>query len=138
MPPFTIVARAGVTAGNLITTFICSAFPLDTGRKPQAPQPVIVPRSPPEERLHARIAKQAIWVPLNEDATQPPGSPQVLEAVVHVPHGVPGPTEPHAAAVFGIPVLGSSRTAPPMSEVSEMMPMRTPARAAPAASMDSQ
>lgn len=71
------------------------------------------------------MAKHAIWEPLNDEDVQPFGSPHVLFALVHVPHEVPGPSCPHAAVVFGIPVFGSSRTAPPMSAVSEMMPIRT-------------
>src|SRR5579859_2717958 len=96
------------------------------------------PRSPPDERLQLRIAKHAICAPLKEPATQPLGSPQFPLAVMQVPHVVPGPSAPQAAVVFGIPLLGSSRVAEPMSLVSEMTPIRTPARAAPAPSMACQ
>src|SRR5579872_3379855 len=108
------------------------------GRNPHGPYAAHEPRSAPEDRLHVRTAKQAICAPLNEVEAQPLGSPQTEVAVVHVPHEVPGPSEPHAATVFGMPLFGSSRTASPMSLVSEMIPMRTPARAAPDASIDCQ
>src|SRR5205807_2667724 len=95
-------------------------------------------RSLPEDRVQVRIAKHAIWLPLKELGAQPLGSPQTWVAVVHVPCAVPGPTAPQAASVLGMPLLGSSRVASPMSLVSEMTPIRAPALAAPAASIDSQ
>src|ERR1700732_827257 len=137
MPPLMICEATGVTAANLTTTTTCRPCPPLTGRAPQALYEVQVPRSP-AERLQVRMAKQAIWPALNEVVTQPFGSPQVAPEVRHVPHDVPGPSDPQAASVFGMPVLGSARMALPMSLVSEMIPIRTPARAAPAASIDSQ
>src|SRR3977135_1325221 len=127
----------GVTALNLTATRTCRPRPPLTGRTPHALYELQLPRSP-DVSTQVRTAKQAIWLPLKELLAHPFGSPQTPAAVVQVPHADPGPTEPQAVVVLGMPVLGSSRTALPMSLVSEMMPMRAPARAAPAASIASQ
>src|SRR5437879_3623036 len=92
------------------------------------------PKSPPPLSWQARTEKHAYCVPLNAPKVHPLASPQVAPALVHTPFACPGPSGPHAATLSGIPVLGSARTAEPMSLVSLMMPMRAPARAAPAAS----
>src|SRR3977135_2320424 len=110
MPPDAapaIWASAGVTAVNLITTSTCRPWPPLTGRRPHVPHDWQLPRSPLVS-VQVRTAKQAIWVPLNEAAGQPVGSPQVPAALVQVPHTVPGPSLPQAATVLGIPVFGSS------------------------------
>src|SRR5439155_20819319 len=135
----TICASAGVTAANLITTLTCKPWPAPgSGLNPHCPKATQVPRSPPPDSVHVRTAKHAMRVPENTLGGHPKGSPQVCPALVQVPWAWPGPVAPQAVTVLGIPLFGSSRSAEPMPDVSEIMPIRAPARAAPAASIDSQ